>query len=296
MNAVVTNNLTKYYGKARGIVDVSLTVEEGDFFGFIGPNGAGKSTTIRTLLGLIAPTGGSAEIFGKDICRRRTEILADIGYLPSETMFYSGMRVKDVLRLSARLRGTDCSGEAEKLCERLELDTSRKIDELSLGNRKKVGIVCALQHRPKLYILDEPTSGLDPLMQREFYCLLQERNEEGATVFLSSHVLSEVQRYCKHAAVIREGRLLACDSVEKLGHTGTKRVTLRGVTAVPELEHIRDVKLSADGVSFLYGGKADRLIKALSALPVTDITVAEPDLEEIFMHYYAKEDGGNDDI
>ena len=296
MNAIMTDNLTKYYGKARGIVDVSLTVEEGDFFGFIGPNGAGKSTTIRTLLGLIAPTGGSAEIFGKDICRQRTEILADIGYLPSETMFYGGMRVKDVLRLSARLRKADCSGEAEKLCERLELDTSRKIDELSLGNRKKVGIVCALQHRPKLYILDEPTSGLDPLMQREFYCLLQERNEEGATVFLSSHVLSEVQRYCKHAAVIREGRLLACDSVEKLGHTGAKRVTLRGVTAVPELEHIRDVKLSADGVSFLYGGKADRLIKALSALPVTDITVAEPDLEEIFMHYYAKEDGGNDGI
>ena len=296
MNAIMTDNLTKYYGKARGIVDVSLTVEEGDFFGFIGPNGAGKSTTIRTLLGLIAPTGGSAEIFGKDICRQRTEILADIGYLPSETMFYGGMRVKDVLRLSARLRKADCSGEAEKLCERLELDTSRKIDELSLGNRKKVGIVCALQHRPKLYILDEPTSGLDPLMQREFYSLLQERNEDGATVFLSSHVLSEVQRYCKHAAVIREGRLLACDSVEKLGHTGAKRVTLRGVAAAPELEHIRDVKVSAEGVSFLYGGKADRLIKTLSALPITDITIAEPDLEEIFMHYYAKEGGGNDDI
>ena len=296
MNAIMTDNLTKYYGKARGIVDVSLTVEEGDFFGFIGPNGAGKSTTIRTLLGLIAPTGGSAEIFGKDICRQRTEILADIGYLPSETMFYGGMRVKDVLRLSARLRKSDCSGEAEKLCERLELDTSRKIDELSLGNRKKVGIVCALQHRPKLYILDEPTSGLDPLMQREFYSLLQERNEEGATVFLSSHVLSEVQRYCKHAAVIREGRLLACDSVENLGHTGAKRVTLRGVTAVPELEHIRDVKTSAEGVSFLYSGKADRLIKELSALPITDVTIAEPDLEEIFMHYYAKEDGENGDI
>lgn len=296
MNAIMTDNLTKYYGKARGITDVSLTVEEGDFFGFIGPNGAGKSTTIRTLLGLIAPTGGSAEIFGKDICRQRTEILADIGYLPSETMFYGGMRVKDVLRLSARLRKADCSGEAEKLCERLELDTSRKIDELSLGNRKKVGIVCALQHRPKLYILDEPTSGLDPLMQREFYSLLQERNEEGATVFLSSHVLSEVQRYCKHAAVIREGRLLACDSVEKLGHTGAKRVTLRGVTAVPELEHIRDVKTSAEGVSFLYSGKADRLIKELSKLPLTDITIAEPDLEEIFMHYYAKEDSENDDI
>ena len=296
MNAIMTDDLTKYYGKARGIEGVSLSVEEGDFFGFIGPNGAGKSTTIRTLLGLIAPTGGSAEIFGKDIRKQRTEILADIGYLPSETMFYSGMRVKDVLRLSARLRKTDCSEEAERLCERLELDTSRKIDELSLGNRKKAGIVCALQHRPKLYILDEPTSGLDPLMQREFYCLLKERNEEGATVFLSSHVLSEVQRYCKHAAVIREGRLLACDSVEKLGHTGAKRVTLRGVTNVPELEHIRDVKTSPDTVSFLYGGKADLLLKELSALPITDITIAEPDLEEIFMHYYAKEGDGNDDI
>ena len=296
MNAIMTDDLTKYYGKARGIEGVSLSVEEGDFFGFIGPNGAGKSTTIRTLLGLIAPTGGSAEIFGKDIRKQRTEILADIGYLPSETMFYSGMRVKDVLRLSARLRKTDCSEEAERLCECLELDTSRKIDELSLGNRKKVGIVCALQHRPKLYILDEPTSGLDPLMQREFYCLLKERNEEGATVFLSSHVLSEVQRYCKHAAVIREGRLLACDSVEKLGHTGAKRVTLRGVTNVPELEHIRDVKTSPDTVSFLYGGKADLLLKELSALPITDITIAEPDLEEIFMHYYAKEGDGNDDI
>ena len=296
MNAIMTDALTKYYGKARGIVGVNLSVEEGDFFGFIGPNGAGKSTTIRTLLGLIAPTGGSAEIFGKDIIKQRTGILADIGYLPSETMFYGGMRVKDVLRLSARLRKADCSEEAGKLCERLELDTSRKIDELSLGNRKKVGIVCALQHRPKLYILDEPTSGLDPLMQREFYCLLQERNEDGATVFLSSHVLSEVQRYCKHAAVIREGRLLACDSVEKLGHTGAKRVTLRGVTNVPELEHIRDVKTSADAVSFLYGGKADLLLRELSKLPITDITIAEPDLEEVFMHYYAKEDGGNDDI
>lgn len=296
MNAIMTDALTKYYGKARGIVGVNLSVEEGDFFGFIGPNGAGKSTTIRTLLGLIAPTGGSAEIFGKDIIKQRTEILSDIGYLPSETMFYGGMRVKDVLSLSARLRKIDCSEEAGKLCERLELDTSRKIDELSLGNRKKVGIVCAIQHRPKLYILDEPTSGLDPLMQREFYCLLQERNEDGATVFLSSHVLSEVQRYCKHAAVIREGRLLACDSVEKLGHTGAKRVTLRGVTAVPELEHIRDVKTSADAVSFLYGGKADLLLRELSKLTITDITIAEPDLEEVFMHYYAKEDGGNDGI
>ena len=197
MKAIETSGLTKSYGRARGIVDVDLSVEEGDFFGFIGPNGAGKSTTIRTLLGLIAPSGGSARVLGCDIVTGRREILAQVGYLPSETAFYRGMRVRDVLRLSAKLRHMDCSAEAGRLCERLELDPSRRVEELSLGNRKKVGIVCALQHSPRLYILDEPTSGLDPLMQREFFALLEERCRGGATVFLSSHVLSEVQRHCR---------------------------------------------------------------------------------------------------
>lgn len=173
MEAIQTNHLTKYYGKTCGIADMSLTVGEGDFFGFIGPNGAGKSTTIRILLGLITASSGTAQIFGKDVGKHKREILSQVGYLPSETMFYNGMRVKDVLRLSADLRKMDCTQEAKKLCDRLELDDSRKVEELSLGNRKKVGIVCAMQHRPKLYILDEPTSGLDPLMQREFYALLQ---------------------------------------------------------------------------------------------------------------------------
>lgn len=290
MKAITTNNLTKYYGKSRGIIDVSLSVDEGDFFGFIGPNGAGKSTTIRTLLGLITATDGSAEIFGKDISAKKTEILADVGYLPSEAMFYGGMRVRDVIRFSADLRKKNCAEEAKMLCERLELDTSRKVDELSLGNRKKVGIVCALQHKPKLYILDEPTSGLDPLMQREFYSILSERNAEGATVFLSSHILSEVQRYCKHAAVIREGRLLVSDSVENLGHTGAKRVSLRGISELPKLENVRDVKANGDTISFLYGGKPAELLKALAPLSVTDINIAEPDLEEVFMHYYVKEE------
>lgn len=290
MKAITTEKLTKYYGKSRGIIDVSLNVDEGDFFGFIGPNGAGKSTTIRTLLGLITPTGGSAKIFGKETSGSKTDILADIGYLPSEAMFYSGMKVKDVLRFSADLRRKDCSAEAKLLCERLELDTSRKIDELSLGNRKKVGIVCAMQHKPRMYVMDEPTSGLDPLMQRAFYSLLKERNEDGATVFLSSHILSEVQRYCRHAAVIREGRLLVSDSVENLGHTGAKRVTLRGLSEMPKLEHVRDIKTANDSVSFLYDGKPDSLLKALSTLSITDITIAEPDLEEIFMHYYTKEE------
>lgn len=290
MNAIETKQLTKYYGRSRGIQDVTLSVQEGDFFGFIGPNGAGKSTTIRTLLGLIKASDGTASIFGKDIVKQKKEILMDIGYLPSETMFYNGMRVRDVIRLSADLRGQDCREEAQRLCERLELDSSRRIEELSLGNRKKVGIVCTMQHRPKLYILDEPTSGLDPLMQREFYSILKERNRDGATVFLSSHVLSEVQRYCKHAAVIREGHILISDSVEKLGHTGAKRVTLRGVSEIPSLDNVRDVNIANDVVSFLYSGKPDVLIKTLSVLQIEDITIGEPDLEEVFMHYYVKEE------
>ena len=290
MSIIKTEKLTKYYGKARGIVDVDLSVEEGDLFGFIGPNGAGKSTTIRTLLGFISASGGRAEIFGKDIVRHKTEILKDIGYLPSEAMFYNGMKVGDIIELSAKLRGADCSEEAKLLCERLDLDVTRKVNDLSLGNRKKVGIVCALQHRPKLYILDEPTSGLDPLMQREFYTILKERNDEGATVFLSSHILSEVQRYCKHAAVIREGKILVCDSVEKLGYTGAKRVTLKGVSELPRIENIKDVKEQSGSISFLYSGSSEELVRRLAEISFEDITIADPDLDEIFMHYYEKED------
>ncbi|MDY4953702.1 MAG: ABC transporter ATP-binding protein, partial [Candidatus Onthomonas sp.] len=173
MDAIKTTNLTKYYGKSRGVIDLNLTVAEGEFFGFIGPNGAGKSTTIRTLLGLIQPTRGSGEVFGRDLVRDRKAILSCVGYLPSEAVFYPGMRVRDVLKLSADLRKTDCRRASRRLCERLQLDPSRKVDELSFGNRKKVAIVCALQHNPKLLILDEPTSGLDPLMQREFFSILR---------------------------------------------------------------------------------------------------------------------------
>lgn len=291
MNAIQTQNLTKYYGRTRGIENVSLCVEDGDFFGFIGPNGAGKSTTIRTLLGLISADSGTAEIFGRDIRKHKSSILSQIGYLPSETTFYSGMRVSEILAFSARMRGIDCREEAAILCERLKLDSSRKINELSFGNRKKVGIICALQHRPMLYILDEPTGGLDPLMQREFYSILQERNREGATVFLSSHILSEVARYCKHAAVIRGGHLLVCDKTESLGHTGVKRVTLRGATEVPPLENMRDIKAENDTVRFLYSGKADTLIRELSNVSFEDITVTDPELDEVFLHYYAE--GGN---
>ena len=179
MNVIETKNLTKYYGKSRGIIDVSLTVESGDFFGFIGPNGAGKSTLIRTLLGLISPTSGEATVLGFDIVKNKTDILKDIGYLPSEAAFYGNMKVSEIIEFSAKMRGIDCRDEAKKLCERLDLDTTKKIRQLSLGNRKKVGIVCALQHKPSLYVLDEPTSGLDPLIQNEFYKILKVFDQYG---------------------------------------------------------------------------------------------------------------------
>ena len=279
MDAIKTTGLTKYYGKARGIIDLNLCVPEGEFFGFIGPNGAGKSTTIRTLLGLISPSGGSAEILGMDMVKQRQKILDGVGYLPSEAVFYPGMRVRDVLKLSAGLRKKNCREEAARLCERLELDTGRKVDELSFGNRKKVAIVCALQHRPRLLVLDEPTSGLDPLMQREFFSILRERNREGATVFLSSHILSEIQRNCRRAAIIREGRLIACDSVEALSKTSAKRVTVHGELDIEKLPGVRDLQPQDGGASFLYSGDINALVHRLSACRLTDLSVAEPDLE-----------------
>lgn len=289
MKAIQTTNLTKYYGKARGIIDLSLSVEQGEFFGFIGPNGAGKSTTIRTLLGFITPTSGEARIFEKDIVKDHISVLEQIGYLPSEAVFYPGMRVKDVLKLSANLRKKDCAEEAKKLCDRLQLDSSRKVDELSFGNRKKVGIVCALQSNPELLILDEPTSGLDPLMQREFFEILKERNSHGTTVFLSSHVLSEIQRNCTRAAIIREGRLIACDSVEQLSQSNAKRISIHGKVDLSGLDGIRDKKEGEDSVSFLYTGDINKLLRILSAGQLSDISISEPDLEEIFLHYYEKE-------
>ena len=288
MNAIKTTELTKFYGKARGINDVDLTVEKGDFFGFIGPNGAGKSTTIRILLGLIKANSGSAEIFGKNILTDKQQILSDIGYLPSESMFYNGMRVKDVIKFSADLRKKNCEDEAKKLCERLQLDVMKRVDELSLGNRKKVAIVCTMQHKPKLYIMDEPTSGLDPLMQREFFSLLEERNSEGATIFLSSHVLSEIQRYCNRAAIIREGRLIRSDTVANLSKSYAKRVTFHGTDSFPEIEGMRDFQQLSESISFLYSGDIQLLMQELAKHKINDLTIAEPDLEEIFMHFYTE--------
>lgn len=290
MDAIKIDNLTKYYGKARGINQVSLTVEKGEFFGFIGPNGSGKSTTIRTLLGLISPTDGKATVLGYDIIKEKEKILARVGYLPSEAVFYPGMRVYDVLKLSSDLRKRDCKETACRLCEQLHLDTSRKVDELSFGNRKKVAIVCALQHEPELLILDEPTGGLDPLMQKAFFEILRKRNKTGTTVFLSSHILSEIQRNCTRAAIIREGSIIACDSVEALANTSAKRITVHGHVDVSILDGVRDLQVSEGISNFLYSGDMNSLLEVLAKAKVRDLSICEPDLEEIFMHYY--ENGG----
>lgn len=288
MNVIETKNLTKFYGKTRGIKNLNLTVKEGEFFGFIGPNGAGKSTAIRTLMGLIAPTSGEASVLGLPLGQCR-EYLRDVGYLPSEAAFYNDMKVRELISYSAKLRGVDCSSEADRLCSCLELDTSKRIDSLSLGNRKKVGIVCAMQHRPKLYIMDEPTSGLDPLMQKEFFRLLRQRQQEGATVFFSSHVLSEVQHNCTRAAIIREGSIAAEGSIDELSGTSAKRVVLHGVKEIPAGIDGRSVVSGDDSVSFLYQGDIKLLLRELSSLPVKDVNISDPELEEIFMHYYQQE-------
>lgn len=269
--AIRIANLTKTYGKNRGVTNLSLEVEEGDIFGFLGPNGAGKSTTIRSILGLIQFGEGRVEIFGKDVKENQTEVLKEIGYMPSEAMFYPSMKVEEVIRFAADMRGKDCKKEAEMLCERLAVDTKKKMEELSLGNRKKVSIVCAMQHRPRLFIFDEPTSGLDPLMQAEFFKLILEYNRQGTTCFLSSHVLSEIKKYCWNAAIIREGKLIHTDTVENLTKTNAKR--------------IRMVK---DGVeeNFVYKGNLNELFAGLAGHNIEDIVIEEPELEEIFMHYY----------
>ena len=210
--AIEISHLTKSYGKHRGVIDVSLDVAEGDIFGFIGPNGAGKSTTIRSMLGFLKTDSGSIKILGMDSVRDHEEILKNVGYMPSEAWFYPSMKVADVIRYAASVRGLDCREEAEKICAKLKVDTTKRIKELSLGNRKKVSIVCAMQHKPKLFIFDEPTSGLDPLIQKRFFELIDEYVAGGTTCLLSTHVLSEVNKYCKHAAIMREGRLTMLES------------------------------------------------------------------------------------
>lgn len=279
-------NLTKYYGKSRGVIDISINVMEGEIYGFIGPNGAGKSTAIRTILGLIKPTSGEAYIFGKDCFKETSSILKEVGYMPSEIQFYDTLKVSEVIELSAKLHKKDCKEEAKKLAERFQLDTHKKMCDLSLGNRKKVGIICALQHNPKLCILDEPTSGLDPLMQKEFFKMLLEKNSEGMTIFFSSHVLSEIQNYCKRAAVIKDGKIVKVSEVSALSEGKTKVVTIYGPESLDETKEIVNVKKIEGGIRFIYKGEIKQLLSLVSTMEIKDLTISEPSLEEAFMHFY----------
>jgi ABC-2 type transport system ATP-binding protein len=290
MSIIEVSHLKKYYGNARGIEDVSFAVEAGEIFGFIGPNGAGKSTTIRTLLALIRPTAGSATIFGKDCIRFAPEIAQDVGYLPSEVFYYDGMRVAELLRYSARFYKRDGSKRIPVLAEALDLDLTKKIDDLSFGNRKKVGIVQALLHEPKLIILDEPTAGLDPLIQQRFFELLREENRKGAAVLFSSHVLSEVRKLCNRVAIIKEGRIVEVSAIGALRDNGYKKVALETKEApraeLFALEGVTSLGMAGNAVSFIYRGGVNQLLQKLSELDLTNVTIEEPDLEEIFLHYY----------
>lgn len=269
-------NLTKNYGKHRGIEGVSFQMEKGEIFGFLGPNGAGKSTTIRSILGLIHCKEGSIRVCGQDAIKNREKVLRHIGYMPSEAWFYQGMTIREILKIAANVRKMDCTQEAEKLCERLQLDTRRKISELSLGNRKKVSIVCAMQHQPELFIFDEPTSGLDPLMQNQFFSLIKEYVEQGATCMLSTHVLSEVRNYCDRVAIMKEGKLIVTDTVEHLLASRTKRIKM-----------VRD----GEKLDYLYQDDLNLLYRELEGHDITDILIEEPSIEEVFMHYYEKDIG-----
>ena len=281
--------LTKMYGKHRGITDVSFSVEKGEIFGFIGPNGAGKTTTLRILVGLIFPTSGSARVFGRDVVTEGHDIRAEVGYLPSEVFYYENMKVEELLNYSASFFKKDSARRIEELAKRLELDLSRKIDELSYGNKKKVGIIQGLLHSPDLIILDEPTSGLDPLMQREFFDIIREENERGASVLFSSHILSEVQRLCHRLAIIKEGSIIKIDQVSALREEAYKKfkITADGLSeAELPMAEINDFQHRGNEISFLYRGDVNKILQALAAHHIQDIQIEEPDLEEIFMHYY----------
>ncbi|MCP8970330.1 ABC transporter ATP-binding protein [Ectobacillus ponti] len=293
MKAIEVQHLTKTYGSSRGITDISFSVEEGEIFGFIGPNGAGKSTTIRTMLSLIYPTSGTVTIFGKDSVKEGPEVKQEIGYLPSEVFYYDSMKVKDLLAYSASFYKKDCRKRMHELAEIMSLDLNKKIEDLSFGNKKKVGIVQGLLHEPKLIILDEPTSGLDPLMQQTFFHVLEEENRKGATILFSSHILSEVQRLCNRVAIIKEGCLVAVEKISVLRENNHKRFKLETGSPIAQeqldVPGVSQLKTENGTTTFLFRGDLNVIIAKLTGLDLRNLWIEEPDLEEIFMHYYEKE-------
>ncbi|MTI96158.1 MAG: ABC transporter ATP-binding protein [Firmicutes bacterium] len=292
MFAIEARNLTKYYGESRGIVDVDLQVKEGEIFGFIGPNGAGKSTTIRILLNFIFPTSGSASVFGLDVVTNAREIRAQVGYLPGEVDYYDEMTAGELLAYSARFYRQNCEGRIKELVEIFELDTKKRIHSLSLGNKKKVAIIQALLHQPRLLILDEPTGGLDPLMQKRFFSLLREEHARGTTIFFSSHILSEVQKLCQRVAIIRDGSIITVEDVVQLRNNQLRKVRINFSDDIPELSLPGIVNMERDNNSLqlFFNGDINQLVQTLSAYNLQNLWLEEPTLEEVFMHYYGTEE------
>ena len=295
--AIETRALTKKYGSARGIDDVDLVVEPGEVFGFLGPNGAGKTTTIRVLLDELRPTSGTATVLGLDCHADVRAVHERIGYLPGDLALYERLSGRDHLDWLGRLRGDRHPVDRDELIERFKVELDRPIRELSKGNRQKIGLVQALMHRPDLVILDEPTAGLDPLMQEEFQHLLREVADEGRAVFLSSHSLDEVQHVADRVGIIREGRLVAVESIDDLEASAVHRVEIRfaevidaadfsALSGVRDLEVDRDPQGSGSRLRFSLAGDPDPVVKAAAAHTVVDLVSQHADLEEIFLTYY----------
>lgn len=291
--AILTDNLTKYYKKQRGVVELNLSVRRGEVFGFLGPNGAGKTTTIRLLLGLLRPTAGGASVFGLDTVKDSVEIRRRTGYLPGELVLYENMTGENMLKYMASLRG-DVSWEyVEELAERLDCNLSQQIRSFSRGNKQKIGLIQALMHQPELLVLDEPTSGLDPLVQHEFYHLIAEACAAGQTVFLSSHNLPEVERVCDRAGIIREGKLITVEEIANLKERALRKLEIHFEGPVEKgafqsLPGIRELKWQNNTLRCEVIGSLDPLIKTLAQFNVTNFISHEPHLEEIFMAFYGE--------
>ncbi len=285
---VEIKNLTKSYGKSRGIENIDLQIEKGTIYGFIGPNGAGKSTTIKCIMSLINKNSGEIFINGEPVTKKNYKIKEKIGYLPSEIHLYEDMKVKDVFKYSESFYSKDCSKRTYELAKKLDLDINKKIDELSLGNLKKVGIIVSLMHRPEILIMDEATSGLDPLMQEAFYDILLKEKEKGTTVFFSSHILSEIKRICDKVAVIKEGKVIKIDEIDNITSAQAVKISLISKDINNILREIKAQALTVteNKAEFIYKEDISDLISALSKYKLEKLLIEEPAIEEIFMHYY----------
>lgn len=287
-NILEIKNLTKYYGKTLAVKELSLELQEGEIFGFIGPNGAGKSTTIRSVMNLINKTKGEVYFLGETLTKDNLKLKEQIGYLPSEVFLYEELTVKEMLDYHESFYKKDLSKKRKELVKKLKLDESKKIEDLSLGNQKKLGIVLAFMHEPKLLILDEPTSGLDPIMQQVFYDLLIEEKEKGTTIFYSTHILSEISKICDRVGIIKEGKLLKVESIKELQSKNLNIVTIKSNDIEDIIKKIKiDVeKLDEITIKFKNTLSSDELIKLLSNYKIENILIEEPTLEDIFLHYY----------